>query len=82
MRLMDFTAEASLYRADEAYYAMGAAGLARGKEVLPAQTLPAFDGGFHCIQCRSPFGGYRCCGSCPAGTFLSCFHCECRPLPF
>lgn len=83
MRLPDFTAEASLYRASEAYRTMGAAGLARGKEVLPAQTPQPELIGERCINCF----GARCCRSCPAGTFLDCLprgfwpSCFCRQLP-
>ena len=80
MRLPDFTAEASLYTASETYHTMGAAGLARGPEVLPAQTsqveAPAFE---ICIGCPGPTG--RCCCKLPARP--ACFEerCQCR-IPF
>lgn len=67
MRLPEFTAEASLYRANVAYHAMGAAGLARGTEVLPAL-------GMRCAGC---WGHECCCGGFFIPVCLPSGHCAC-----
>jgi hypothetical protein len=67
MRLPDFTAEASLYRGSETYHAMGAAGLARGPEVLPAQTSQVEAAFEICIGC----GDRRCCCFAPRRPYCT-----------
>lgn len=65
MRLPDFTAEVSLYKASDAYHAMEAAELAQGREVLPSVVGP------RCVVCPGPFPiEYRCC--CPPNRFPIC----------